>query len=68
VRGVGQQRTEESEVEERSELQWLDDSIDGLVQSAQRAILTKWRLETNAKSPNGDTSTEVEAKDISQEG
>ena len=48
VRGVGQQRTEESEVEEKSEHQWLEDSLDGLVQAAQRAVNAKWRLETKS--------------------
>ena len=44
VRGAGQQRTEESEVEEQSQRQWLEDALDGLVRTAERAAVTTWRL------------------------
>lgn len=45
VRGVGQRRSEESEVEERSQREWLTDALDGLVRASQRAVLTTWKLE-----------------------
>ena len=63
VRGVGQQRTEESETEERSGRQWLEDSLDGLVQAAERAILTKWRLETKSSEAKS-----IDAANSSQGG